>query len=419
MRHTVFLLAALGSPSVAWTASLRAQQPLTLEGALHEARAANAQLPLAAFETRIGEAQLREARGMRGPRFSIEGDVHGGTPADYAGADSRLQLLAQQPLYDGGALAAGVRVARAGVDERQAQYRIAEKDLDLEVRVAFARVLQLDTVIVMRRLGLARLETYIKVIEARRAGGEGVAADLLKTKVQLGDAEAGLGEAERSRDQAGRAINHLLGRDPDSPLVLVPLPAPVAPPDTVAETWSGAPELRQSDAQIAAAQSSVALVAAERRPHLDLELNAGTQPAFGMFGSGINNGHGQGVEFLISLSWPLFDFGRYGARRAQARLVTERALQADVAVRRLVRLAWSQAKAELAARYREVQTRVRTAGIAEDSYLASESLYRGGGATALDVLEAYATWIAANEAAAEAAFNHRVAEAQLVRWGTP
>jgi outer membrane protein TolC len=125
------------------------------------------------------------------------------------------------------------------------------------------------------------------------------------------------------------------------------------------------------------------------------------------------------VEFLISLSWPLFDVGSYRARRAQARLVTERSLQVGVAVRRQVRLAWLQAKAELAARYREVQVRLRTAAIAEDSYLASESLYRGGGATALDVLEAYATWIATNEAAAEAVFNHRVAEAQLVRWGTP
>lgn len=419
MRYTVFLLAALGVPSAARPPSLRAQQPLTLEDALREAHAANAQLPLAAFETRIGEAQLREARSSRGPLFSIDGDLHGGSPADYAGSDGRLQLLAQQPIYDGGALAAGVGVARAGVGERLAQYRIAEKDLDLDVRVAFAGLLQLDTVIVMRRLGLARLETYIRAIEARRAAGEGVGADLLKTRVQLGDAEASLGEAERRRDQAGRALNDLLGRDPDAPLVLVALPAPGAPPDTMAETWSSAPEVRQAESLIAAAQSSVALVAAERRPHLALELNAGTQSGFGTFGSGINNGQGQGVEFLISLSWPLFDLGGYRSRRAQARLVTERAQQAGVAVRRQVRLAWSQSRAELAARYREAQARIRTAAIAEDSYLASESLYRGGGATALDVLEAYATWIAANEAAAEAVFNHRVAEAQLVRWGTP
>jgi outer membrane protein TolC len=419
VRYTILLLAALGVPSAARPTSLRAQQPLTLEDALREAHAANAQLPLAAFDTRIGEAQLREARSSRGPRFSIDGDLHGGSPARYAGSDGRLQVLAQQPIYDGGALAAAVGVARAGVGERLARYRIAEKDLDLEVRFGFADLLQLDTVIAMRRLGLARLETYLAAIAARRAAGEGVAADLLKTRVQLGDAEVSLGEAERRRNQTGRAVNDLLGRDPDAPLVLVALPAPVAPPDTVAETWSSAPEVRQAEAEVAVAQSTVALVAAERRPHLAMELNTGTQPAFRTFGTGINNGQGQGVEFLISLSWPLFDLGGYRARREQGRLVTERARQSEVAARRQVRLAWSLARAELAARYREVQARIRTAALAEDSYLTSESLYRGGGATTLDVLEAYATWIAANEAAAEAVFNYRVAEAQLVRWGTP
>ena len=415
----VLLLAALDLSCAARARSLPAQEPLTLDSALREAHAANAELPLAAFDTRIAEAQLRQARGVLGPRFSIDGDVHGGTPARYAGYDHRLQLLAQQPIYDGGALTAGVGVARAELGERLARYRIAEKDLDLEVRMDFAELLQLDTVIVMRRLGLARLETYVSAIESRRAAGEGVTADLLKTQVQIGDAAASLGEAERSRAQAGWAFNDLLGREPEAPLVLGGLPLPVAPPDTIPETWSSLPEVHQAEAAIAGAQATAALVAAERRPHLAMELNGGTQSEFSTMGSGINNGQGQGVEFLISLSWPLFDLGAFGASREQARLGTELARQSAVAVRRQARLAWSQARADLAARYREVQTRVRTAATAEDSYLASESLYRGGGTTALDVLEAYATWIAANEAAADAVFNHRVAEARVVRWGTP
>lgn len=419
MRRFLVLLAAFDVSSAAGATSLRAQTSLTLEGALREAHAANAELPLAAFETRIGEAQLRDARSARGPRFSIDGDVHGGAPVRYAGSDSRLQLVAQQPIYDGGALSAAVGVARAGVGARLARYRVVEKDLDLEVRIEFAGLLQLDTVIVMRRLGLARLETYLSAIESRRAAGEGVTADLLKTRVQIGDAEASLAEAERRRGEAGREFNELLGREPDAPLVLVPLPDPVAPPDTIPENWSNLPDVHQAEAEIAGARSIMALIAAERRPHLALELNAGTQSGFLTSGSGINNGEGQGVEFLFSLSWPLFDLSGFGARRAQARLGAEQAAQAAIAVRRRVQLAWSQARADLAARYREVQLRAHTAAIAEDSYLASESLYRGGGTTALDVLEAYATWMTANEAAAEAVFNHRVAEAKVVRWGTP
>jgi OMF family outer membrane factor len=401
-------------------APLGAQARLTLADALREAHAANAQLPLAAFETRIASAALREARGALGPRFSLDGDLHGGRPAAYAANDGRLQLLAEQPIYDGGALRAGVAIQRALAGASQARYRQAEKDLDVAVRVAFAQLLEFDSVMAVRTEGIARLQSYRAAIEARRAAGEGVSGDLLRTQVQLGQAEADLADASRQRDLARLALNDLLGRDPSAPLALTEDTVPSAPPpDTVAEAWSGAPEVRQAAAQVAAARSGTALEAAERRPQLDLAVNAGTQPAFGNSGSAFNNGQGQGVEFLLSFSWPLLDAGGYRARRDQARLRLAEAEAGEVAARRQARLAWAGAQAELAARDREVQIRRRTAASALDSYLSSESLYRGGAATALEVLEAYTTWIAANEAAAEAVFNRRVAEAQLVRWGTP
>ncbi len=412
-RHLVILVLL----DAARLAPLGAQAQLNLEDALREAHAANAQLPLAAFETRIAAAALREARGALGPRFSLDGDLHGGSPAAYAANDGRLQLLAEQPIYDGGALQAGVALQRALSNASQARYRQAEQDLDFAVRVGFAQLLELDSVLAVRNEGIARLQSYRAAIEARRAAGEGVAADLLRTQVQLGQAAADLADASRQRDLARLALNDLLGRDPNAPLTLTA--GAVPPPDTVVEGWTGAPEVRQAEARVAAARSGTVLAAAERRPQLDLVVNAGTQSAFGNSGSAFNNGQGQGVEFLLSFSWPLLDAGGYRARRDQARLQLAAAQAGEVAARRQARLAWAAAQSEVAARNREVEIRRQTAATALDSYLSSESLYRGGVATALEVLEAYATWIAANEAVAEAVFNHRVAEAALVRWGTP
>ena len=418
MCHATILLAALAALHSRQT-PLQGQTSLTLEDALLEAHTANAQLPLAALEARIGLARLREARGALGPRLSLDGDLHGGNPEKYAGSDGRLQLLALQPIYDGGALRAGVAVLRAETDASQARYRIAEKDLEVQVRVGFATVLELDTAIAVRREGVSRLRTYLAAVQARLAAGEGITNDLLKTRVQLGDAEAAVADAVRLRDQARLTLNDLLGRDPSAPLVLAPLPPPTPPPDSIPETWALAPDVRVAEAEAAAARSGVAVIAADRRPHLDLEVNAGAQPAFGTFGTGINNGQGWGTELFLSLNWPLFDAGGYRARRDQARLRVDQAGRADIAARRQARLAWSVARVELTARYGEVEARARTAAVAEDSYLASQSLYRGGAATALDVLEAYATWVAASEAVVEAVFNYHVAEAELLRWGTP
>ncbi|MFN2571834.1 MAG: TolC family protein [Gemmatimonadales bacterium] len=385
---------------------------------MREAHAANAQLPLALFDARVVAAQLREARASLGPRFSVDGDVHGGTPRRYAQNDGRLQLLAEQPIYAGGALRAGVAASRAQVRASLARYRVAEKDLDLQVSSDFAELLQLDTIIAVRQKGAARLRTYLGVIEVRRAAGEGVTGDLLKTRVQVGTAEADLLDAERQRDLARLALNDVLGRSPDAPLVLE-APPPVVPSDTGMEGWRDVPDVGQAEAESTAAQWGVALATAERRPHLALQMNAGAQPAFSSFGPAINNGEGWGTELLLSLSWPVFDAGSYRARRDQARLRAEQAGQFAVVVRRQAQFAWAAARGDLASRYREVEARVRTAATAEDSYLASESLYRGGATTALDVLDAYANWIAASEAVAQAVFNYRVALAQLGRWGTP
>ena len=415
-RHLVALL-LLGA---ARYAPLGAQAPLTLEDALREAHAANAQLPLAAFETRIASAALQEARGALGPRFSLDGDLHGGSPAAYAANDGRLQLLVEQPIYDGGALRAGVAMQRALAGASQARYRQAEKDLDFAVRVGFAQLLELDSVVAVRREGIARLQSYRAAIEARRAAGEGVSGDLLRAQVQLGQAEADLVDASRQSDLARLGLNDLLGRDPNAPLTLAEGAVPSAPPpDTVAGSWSGAPEVRQAEAQVAAARSGTALAAAERRPQLDLAVNAGTQSSFGTSGGAFNNGQGQGVEFLLSFSWPLLDAGGYRGRRDQARLRLAEAQAGEVAARRQARLAWAAARAELAARYGEVETRRRTVATALDSYLSSQSLYRGGAATALEVLDAYGTWIAASEAVAGAVLSYRVAAAQLERWGAP
>ena len=402
-------------------APLRAQQPLSLEDALRQAHAANAQLPIAAFDAQIAQARSREARGALGPLFALDGDVHGGTPMAYAAGqgDGRFQVVATQPLYDGGALRAGVALARADGRAGSARYRVAEKDLDLQVRTVYAQHLKVASERDFRRAGVARLRTYLTSIEARRAAGQGVAGDLLKTEVLLGTAQADLADAERRLEEAGLALNDLLGRDPGTPLQLAPLPAPTPPPDTIPDAWATTPDVLAAVAGVAAAQAGSALVSAERRPHFELALDAGAQPAFGTLGTGLNNGQGWGTELTLAVHWPVFDLGGYRSRRTQATLRLQQAGQTEVAARRQARLALATARAELAARYREVDERTRTARAADDSYLTTESMYRGGGATALEVLEAYATWVEVSAAALDAVLSYHVAAAQLIRWGTP
>ena len=56
---------------------------------------------------------------------------------------------------------------------------------------------------------------------------------------------------------------------------------------------------------------------------------------------------------------------------------------------------------------------------ARDSYIDAQSRYRGGAATALEVLDAHAAAVEAAVRRSDAIARYRVADAVSLRWGTP
>ncbi|MCA1664306.1 MAG: TolC family protein [Myxococcales bacterium] len=406
-----------------------ADEALTLDAALVEAQRANARLPPAAFDTEIGRARLREARARRWATLSLEGDLrYAPRGASYNGAqtanEERLQLVARQPLYAGGALRAGVAVADAQLAAAVARYRIAEKDLDLEVRTRFSELLAATNEVRFRETGVERLRAYLMGIRERKAAGQGVAADVLKTEVRLENEEANIADVERRLDQARLELNDLLGRDPGASLTIAPLPRPPPPTAADGQPWAVVPELHVAEADLRSAAASVGVTGAEWRPHIDIMADAGfwgsgfTDDPMGLgFAGRLRNDAGASVT--LSFSWAFFDFGIYRARLRQARLALDQAHANQLVAFRLARLASRRAAADRSDLFAELQARARAVPTARDSYLESESLYRGGAGTALEVLDAYTQWIDTQAAYEDALLRYRVAEATALRWGTP
>jgi outer membrane protein TolC len=344
----------------------------------------------------------------------------GGPPA-YTTSQGQLQLAGVDSVYTGGRRRANLNAARYHVDAAGAGYRMAEKDVDLAVRLRFIEVLRADEEITIRQQGIARLRTYLTEVQNRKAAGQPVGSDVLTTQVRLGTEEAVLADAEQTRDEARLQLNDLLGRDPDGPLVLEPLPAPAPPTAPGGEPWLNAPEVRAAAANRGAAESGIAATRAERRPQLALSANLGVLPVFADSdaGTGINSGSGFGGMVMLSMSWPFWDGGAWRARLDRAQILATQARDSEAVVRRQSRLAWELANAQLTRLYQQVQSWAHNVPLARDAYLQTESIYNGGAATALEVLDAYAAWITVNDSYADAVLRYRQAEASYLRWGTP
>src|SRR5262244_3166817 len=188
------------------------QQTLTLEDALREAQAANARLPLPAYDVAIAREKGNEARAERWLRVAIEGDFIYAPPSGYDPVltnlgEFRLQAFGRQPIYDGGARRGAVAKAEAELEAAGGRYRIEEKDLVLEVTSRYNELLAARQEAAARREGIGRLESYRTLLRSRQASGQAVAADRLKTEVRLASEEANVLEAEKRADEARLALN--------------------------------------------------------------------------------------------------------------------------------------------------------------------------------------------------------------------
>ena len=430
--------AAAGALLSSRAATVSAQEVLTLDDVLALSRAANVRLPIPALDVAAARERVSEARAERWLKVAVEGDFiyappNGYDPAITNAGEFRLQAVGRQTLYDGGARRAAIEKSEADVAAAAARYRIAEKDLDLEVRSRFSELLQAEREAAARRDGLDRLARYRTSLESRRASGQGVAADLLKIDVRLATERSSFVDAEGRRDAARLILNDLMGREPAAPLALAPLPLP--PPPARVEPGAPAdraPEIIAAVSEARSAGADVDTARAERRPHLNLSGDVGflgsdtsrLVPADllavnrnATFGDRVRRD--AGYSLTLSLAWPVWDFGAIRSRIRQAELRLESARRNIQRQQREVARQRAQAQATLRSTYEQIRILSEAAPSARDSYLEAESRYRGGAATAFEVLDAYTASVDAAVRLSDAISRYRIAEAVAARWGEP
>jgi outer membrane protein TolC len=421
------LVVAVAAAVALLSAVSAAQSTLSVEDAILEARSANARLPLRALELSLARERRSEALAERWLKVALESDflyapASGYDPALTNLGDARLQVVARQPLYQGGALKARATRADADVAAASARYRMADKDLDLEVRSRFAELLAERADLGVRREGIERLRSYQTWLKSRQASGQGVAADVLKTEVRIAFEEAAIAETEERQDEIRFELNDLLGRDPAAPLELEPLGSPAAPSPAAAASWQSAPEIAAAQAEARSAEAEVTIARADRQPRLFVGADLGfwvadTTHLGSEFWDRFWNA--KGYSFSLVLAWPLWDAGSARARVAQADLGLQRARAQVEVERRDAYLAWTQAQTAMRGLFRQIEILSRAAPAARDSYLEMESRYRGGTASALEVLEAHSAAVEASSRLIEATARYRVAQAVAIRWSSP
>lgn len=125
-------------------------------------------------------------------------------------------------------------VWQAKNQERSSRYQLVEnvRNTVLEVKVAYFNALKARRLIQVRKKALQRAKENLDLVETRYRIGSASRLDYLSAKVEAGQAELDLDEAEKERESAERILLNLLGVEDDVSLELedIPGPEPISSP---------------------------------------------------------------------------------------------------------------------------------------------------------------------------------------------
>lgn len=422
MRIARLAGAALLSSSLFAAAPLAAQAHDPLGGYVRQAVEGNLGLRQERLAADRAEAEVREARGLFLPTVAFDArysEMSGGlnigdfiNPAYGAlneitgtnqfptNVDARLPLAQEtririaQPLYQP-AVAENHRLRRTLRDLQGHALGAATRQLAADVQTAYLDYARSVRVVELYRATLPLLDENLRVAERLVARGTATPDAVLRARAERGETHQALAEAEVRSQAALRRFNHLLNRDLDTSVEVLPDSAlafamSVDEEEAVRRALAGREELRQSDAGIAAAESQVRLAGAARLPTVALAVDYGFQ--------GRDYRLSADDDFAVAslvVQWNAFNGGQTGARRQQARIAADQAragrAQAEQQIELQVRTAWRSAQAARGA----IATAEDRLAAARRTWELVQRRYQEGIATQIELLDARTTYTSA------------------------
>lgn len=317
--------------------------PMTLQGALDYAKAHSPVLKSAQAEFLGAVAFERGAKAMTGPQLSANGFTSTGNNTSIlnsvpkteppvsmqvpSGQFSDANLMLMVPLLDDDVQAMAAS-ARWQAQAAAGDYKEAESNLELSVRLAYSALRAAREDVAVAEVGHTALVELLKNTQARFEAGKTVEASVHRVQAQLKRAERDLTMAKNASAKATLDLLEVIGGSLD---------AQIEPTD--------ADQLDQKEfvaadlVRMATENRGVLLAAMARAKASEAELKAAN--ALGrprLYATGMADATSRrdmgGVTLGLSLSFPIFDGGRVRSEVDRAKSMKQRA-EADLATTRL------------------------------------------------------------------------------------
>ena len=219
MKSKIYLF--LGMFFFILASPLRAEETLTWQQCVGEAKAAHPDLSSALALLQQAEADKRIAGGARFPRisFAVSSEKSGTTDEGRnSSAAHSYSLTAQQLVYDGHKTSNMVASTREAIKGAQYNYNTVSADLRFALRTAFTQLLKAQELVGLAGEIADRRQRNVRLISLRYQGGREHIGSLRQAEADLAQAEFEVSQARRGLVLAQTTLASALGRDSHNPI---------------------------------------------------------------------------------------------------------------------------------------------------------------------------------------------------------
>ncbi len=325
-----------------------------------------------------------------------------------------MEVKLEQPLYAGGKSGAGFRIAKQGIEVARTNFDLSSEALLFHVAEVYYRRLEARKTLEAQRRNVDRLQEHRRLSELRYKVGEVTQAVLLRAQAELARGQADRVALENEVAVKKRELEILAGL-PEEAEINEP-PAPEVPGETGPGLLKAALQSREdvhrSRLQEEIAKEGVSFARGNFLPSVSLE---GTYFR--------RNQDPRSTSFFIDQSWvvgaklefPIFEGGLRRAEMAQARSRLEAGRLETARLKKQVDLEVTQAKLNLEAVTRVLQSREEQVRFAKENYEMVSKQFTFGLSTNIDLLDANQTLIEAERDVIAATYNRHLAILNLQR----
>lgn len=350
---------------------------------------------------------------------------------DMAGAELRMRgsymagITLTQPLYAGGRIVSGRRLARIGSEAAAEEQRMSRMDVIVEADRAYWTCVAVGRKVRMLESYCSRMDTLHRQISTALAAGMATEADLLRIEAERGNIRYQLRKARSGAELCRLSLCQIVGAEPGTRLLLTDTLPAVAPPALPETSVEARPELHLLEHQIEAGEQQVRMARADMLPTVGLTAGYSYYGNIKLQGLA-DAGGGKAVPYtqefrdgmgmvMLAVKVPLFRWGETRKKVRKARFDVQNARLELSRSARLLRIEAEQAARNVDDGYLLLQTAETALRQARENLRVMQNRYAASMSPLTDLLEAQSQWQQAESNLIEARTQCKIYETEYLR----